>query len=515
MPINKLLKAALDNDIPKVEAILADLEDKHIRDAFNLGIKLSGQPAAEYRILRWVTSRARPENKYDEMAWLRAMNNGTLRAITEGTDEERLEMVTRSMEVAPDNIGIYHNAACVYCALGLADEAMDTVVSAVEHGYENMMLLAEDPDLELISQHPGFLALVADAQSGELTKLNETIAKVSEEVLRGSEVPADLVRIWRGSLAQTDHTPGPPFLDQLFDSEPVNVDALDDLRSDPRLGHAWSQLLATTDLVASLSRRGGFIGYYRGESGERSPSDGPVLLFDRQGEFEVAASVAEVLVLESERRRDGIDDLRLFFANTNLLRTVELDAAKIRTRMAASHTDLLDRVAALVSTDVASSAEDEESLRRFEELVRPGEPTREVYLPSVLPYPWRSGEVTRLGGSPLGVSVETRPRHKGSFMAHLMTIDLNAVPALRDRTCFREKEDARAFAVFVAVCMCTFPAVPSFHQWGISLSSLSLKSFTPKEYALWFVVKASHVGAFAAGTRAPDIENCKSSQTIF
>lgn len=56
------------------------------------------------------------------------------------------------------------------------------------------------------------------------------------------------------------------------------------------------------------------------------------------------------------------------------------------------------------------------------------------------------GKVRRAGGAPVGVDETTRPRRDGTFMHHLLTLDLDELPELRRIPRF---EGARAVALFV------------------------------------------------------------------
>lgn len=437
MSISELKAKAHTGDIVAVEKLLSTLTDDDMPEAFNLSAELIDEPAMAFRILFWVSSQPRPEKKHLLEAWIRAMNNGTAAACKEGTAAERLEMVNRAIAVAPENLSIYHNAACVYCALGLAEEALDSVVSAAEHGYENMALMAEDTDLDLIRQHPGFLALVEDSQAKQQAVLDETMTRLSQEVLRGASVPTDLMRTWRCMLADNEHVAAPLGLGTLYEARP-SAEEITEV-----LGGAWSTLVKETDLIA-IREDHAFIGYHRGEHGERLPSDGPVMLFDERGYFEVAATLSELLVLQAQRHGEGMMYLKIFFHNTQQF-DVELDPAVIRGRIAKLHRELLDRLAA--QHEHRSEHEDSND---YGEIVRPGEPTHTAYLGRITPRPWRRGQVMRLGGPPIGVDVETRPRHEGRLMAHLATIDLDLAPALRAKPCFKDIPKLRAFAVFVS-----------------------------------------------------------------
>jgi len=454
MAISKELQAAARaGDVDEVERCLAALDASALVDVFNFSFTLGEQPELALRLLYWVALQERPtESDVAETAWLRAMNNGVNIAIRHGERDVRLNLVRRAMEHAPENVAIYHNAACVYCALGLADDAMDAVVGAVEHDYKSIAQMAEDEDLDVIRHHPGFVALIESGQADQKERLERNLALVSEQVLRGAEVPRELQRMWRGSLAE--HSA--PHVRALLVRRPAE-DRFADLRADVELGPAWRRLLAATDWVAET--RVGWLGYLRGADGKGALETAPLLHLSPNGDLRVSASIFDSLLLMV----DDLDvafgrDLTFFKMYLNNIgegrHVVDVDAA--RTRARAAETQVAQWMRSAVDDGSLVASEWARNLARDARSIKsPGEPTTTVYLMDALPLPWVAGAITRIGGPPVGVGSTTRPRFtfvdgREAPMAHLVTIDLDQVPTLRHVEMLRERPEVRALSVFIS-----------------------------------------------------------------
>ena len=69
-----------------------------------------------------------------------------------------------------------------------------------------------------------------------------------------------------------------------------------------------------------------------------------------------------------------------------------------------------------------------------------------VYLMHARDEPWRPGSVNRAGGPPIGVDEQTRPRHDGRYLQHLLTVDLDRAPDVRAAA---KLDGVRALALFI------------------------------------------------------------------
>lgn len=78
---------------------------------------------------------------------------------------------------------------------------------------------------------------------------------------------------------------------------------------------------------------------------------------------------------------------------------------------------------------------------------QPGEELVRIHLIEESERPYAPGSIRRAGGMPIGVDEITRPRYKGAFMPHVLTIDLDEVPEVR---ALDGLSHARAIAVFIS-----------------------------------------------------------------
>src|SRR5688500_3447535 len=70
-----------------------------------------------------------------------------------------------------------------------------------------------------------------------------------------------------------------------------------------------------------------------------------------------------------------------------------------------------------------------------------------VYLIDPQSRPYRPGSVRRAGGAPIGGDEDNRPRWQGAFMQHLLTVDLDEVPEIRE---VADLAPVRALALFIS-----------------------------------------------------------------
>lgn len=77
-----------------------------------------------------------------------------------GRLEEGLDVDQRLARLAPDNPTVHYNLGCSLALLARNDEALGALEHAVELGYDDAQLLADDEDLENLRGDPRFLALL-------------------------------------------------------------------------------------------------------------------------------------------------------------------------------------------------------------------------------------------------------------------------------------------------------------------------------------------------------------------
>jgi Flp pilus assembly protein TadD len=81
-----------------------------------------------------------------------------------GEHERAISWAGRAMELDPEDPGVTYNAACVFAVEGRAEQALDCLESAVEHGFGNVEWVTKDPDFASLRDHPRF-ALIMKSRS--------------------------------------------------------------------------------------------------------------------------------------------------------------------------------------------------------------------------------------------------------------------------------------------------------------------------------------------------------------
>jgi len=61
----------------------------------------------------------------------------------------------------PEDSGVLYNVACVYALLGQAEQAIDCLEKAVQHGFGHKSWLENDSELNSVRSDPRFQALLA------------------------------------------------------------------------------------------------------------------------------------------------------------------------------------------------------------------------------------------------------------------------------------------------------------------------------------------------------------------
>ena len=75
--------------------------------------------------------------------------------------DEALREGTKALEVSPDDAMMLYNCACLYARLGQTGTALETLTQAINKGYADDGWLKHDPDLDVLRDHPTFVALMA------------------------------------------------------------------------------------------------------------------------------------------------------------------------------------------------------------------------------------------------------------------------------------------------------------------------------------------------------------------
>ncbi len=83
-----------------------------------------------------------------------------------GLWERGLEVDRRLVQLIPDNPTAHYNLGCSQALLGLAEQALDSLEAAVEHGYHDSGFMQVDEDLANLHDHDRFRALLERLRSG-------------------------------------------------------------------------------------------------------------------------------------------------------------------------------------------------------------------------------------------------------------------------------------------------------------------------------------------------------------
>ncbi len=79
-----------------------------------------------------------------------------------GESAKAREVTAKIIERNPDDPLFQYYAACVYAALGNDDHAVTAITRSVESGWKDLDWIKNDPDLDPIRNHPGYIELMKD-----------------------------------------------------------------------------------------------------------------------------------------------------------------------------------------------------------------------------------------------------------------------------------------------------------------------------------------------------------------
>ena len=79
-----------------------------------------------------------------------------------GQYEDGLAVDLRLVAIAPEDPTARYNLACSQALCGRASAAVDSLRTAVVLGYDDLRFMAEDEDLAVLRDHPGFVELLEE-----------------------------------------------------------------------------------------------------------------------------------------------------------------------------------------------------------------------------------------------------------------------------------------------------------------------------------------------------------------
>jgi hypothetical protein len=77
-----------------------------------------------------------------------------------GRIADGLRMDRRLVRLQPDNETAHYNLACSLALSRRKSAALHSLARAIELGYKDFDWMSQDPDLEILRRHPGFVALL-------------------------------------------------------------------------------------------------------------------------------------------------------------------------------------------------------------------------------------------------------------------------------------------------------------------------------------------------------------------
>jgi len=89
----------------------------------------------------------------------RATNMGAAILAKIGDRDRTIEYIRRSLAIDPEDSGMLYNIACAYSLLGMSEEALASLETAVDKGFGHKEWLEHDTDLDSIRATPRFQAI--------------------------------------------------------------------------------------------------------------------------------------------------------------------------------------------------------------------------------------------------------------------------------------------------------------------------------------------------------------------
>ncbi len=119
----------------------------------DMGLEAEAE-AARQRALKLIEERL--ELNPDDA---RATNLGAVILGKIGDRERTIDYIRRSLAIDPEDSAILYNIACAYSLLGMSEEALSSLETAVDKGFGHKEWVEHDTDLDSIRENPRFKAI--------------------------------------------------------------------------------------------------------------------------------------------------------------------------------------------------------------------------------------------------------------------------------------------------------------------------------------------------------------------
>lgn len=87
-------------------------------------------------------------------------------------NDEAIEWMNKMIEKDPDDNGQYYDKSCLLSRMGMIDEAIAALRTALEKGMRSFAHIENDDDMDAIRNHPDFIALIKEFKDKPLTTIS-------------------------------------------------------------------------------------------------------------------------------------------------------------------------------------------------------------------------------------------------------------------------------------------------------------------------------------------------------
>ena len=94
-----------------------------------------------------------------------------------GQKDKAVEFMDKIIENAPDDAGIYYDAACLYSRMGDTEKSLEFLRTAFEKGYRRFAHIEMDDDLDGIKQCPEYKELILKYRKVLESETEETMTR--------------------------------------------------------------------------------------------------------------------------------------------------------------------------------------------------------------------------------------------------------------------------------------------------------------------------------------------------
>ena len=87
-------------------------------------------------------------------------------------NDEAIEWMNKMIENDPDDNGLYYDKSCLLSRMGMIDDAIAALRTALEKGMRSFAHIENDDDMDSIRNHPDFIALIKEFKDKPIVTIN-------------------------------------------------------------------------------------------------------------------------------------------------------------------------------------------------------------------------------------------------------------------------------------------------------------------------------------------------------